>query len=151
MEYCKQCGRINVPQYRKDWDMCVDCAKLYKRYSDLRHKVKTGSIAEANRADKKLMDIVDIYKARAAKGLKVPDTIAEYSAALRAKQTLALCEWCGKTNVPVHSKHAGMCVECGKHYGRFTGARSTINTEVAYYKQQEAKGWRVPVVLKDYR
>ena len=151
MKLCSYCGLPKERFHNKYYYMCEDCGKLYKRYTDLRSVIKNGDIKAANRADKKLMQIVDIYKERAARGLRVPASLCEYTGAFKHQRLLNICEWCGQTNVLEHSGHVGMCIECGKRYNRFMSARSTINECVDYYKQQRAAGYTVPIVLKDYK
>lgn len=150
MKLCSYCGLPKEKFHSKYYYMCEECGKLYKRFTDLRSRVKNGSIAEANRADKKLMDIVDIYKERAAQGLKVPASLCEYTGGFKPKKILDRCEWCGQINVLEHSGHVGMCVECGKMYNNFMNARSVINKAVDTYLQRKKLGYRVPIILDEY-
>ena len=147
---CEYCGYPNDKPHNKYWYMCHGCGVLYKRYTDLRSVVKNGAIVQANKADKKLMDIVDIYKARAARGLKVPDSIKEYCSDLRKKKLLDVCEWCGRTKVFTSDTRVDMCEDCCKMYNKFMRMRSGLKDCVEYYRQKEKMGYRVPVVMKDY-
>lgn len=150
MKLCSYCGLPKEKFHNKYYYMCEECGKLYKRYTDLRAVVKNGSIVQANRADKKLMNIVDIYKERAAQGLKVPASLCEYTGELRNRKMLDYCEYCGDTKVFEHSRHKGMCEKCGKTYVKFAGYLNSINALIGAYRCKAAAGYKIPVDIEKY-
>lgn len=147
---CSYCGLPKERFHSKYYYMCEECGKLYKRYTDLRSIVKNGSITQANRADKKLMQIVDTYKERAAQGLKVPASLDEYTGAIYNQKMLDYCEYCGSTKVFEHKGHAGMCIECGKNYDAFGRHLNSINAMIGMYRIRAAAGYKVPVDIDAY-